>query len=187
MSSPNDTHCALLELAAELRNRIYELVLVSEVPINVTRQLFKEPPLLTACHQVRNETLQIYYDRNIFSLDARCFDSTVTMKWCKKANHLVKTTKVSRLVCRISCGRSVNWSNLMIWLRRFHSDDTTLALDLDSMPDAWHTFKIVDMMFRTVEDLDDFPWLQVECILSRFRFILAEEDDGWNDDLEAAP
>jgi len=64
----------LLRLPAELRNAVWEYVLVEDGEIRITPDL-KQPPLLLACRQVRGETLKLwylgyYFDVNIYNLDA---------------------------------------------------------------------------------------------------------------------
>lgn len=188
MSRPNEGHCALLELPAELRVHIYELVLVFELPVNVTRQVFKEPPLLTACHQIRSETVQIYYESNKFILDAPSFDSTVLAKWYKKGGTLVERCRISNVVSIVDIGGLVNWNNLMVWLRRFHCGETNATLDVIDVSGGGPSdaLKLLALMFCTAKEMKTLPWVQLEHILSRFRFALAKEDIRWNTELAAA-
>lgn len=59
--------CDLHRIPAEIRNRIYELVLVSDKPINATRRPRDAVnPLLQVCRQVRQEALPMFYSRNTF-------------------------------------------------------------------------------------------------------------------------
>lgn len=54
-------------MPAEIRNHIYELVLVSESPIKATEHPRDAiPPLLQVCRQVRSEALPIFYSQNTF-------------------------------------------------------------------------------------------------------------------------
>lgn len=78
MSSTSEIRsCRLVALPAELRNRIYRLVLVLEDPILVTNIGFKtsehdaqepfgELPLLRTCRHVHHEALAVFYGGNIF-------------------------------------------------------------------------------------------------------------------------
>lgn len=76
----------ILELPAELRNRIYEYTLTEPEPIELPQRnpanakgvsakerkedrkvpCLKEPPLLSTCRQIRRESLGIYFSCNIF-------------------------------------------------------------------------------------------------------------------------
>lgn len=53
-------------LPAELRNQINEYVLLDYEPIDITGN---GPGLLLACKQIRAESLQMYYQRNIFAFE----------------------------------------------------------------------------------------------------------------------
>jgi hypothetical protein len=72
----------LLNLPPELRNRIYELVLVrhdlievdsnhaiydTEDNVEEDKSTIKEPPLLRTCQMIRNEATPLYYSSNTFS------------------------------------------------------------------------------------------------------------------------
>jgi hypothetical protein len=73
----------LLNLPPELRNRIYELVLIGDDLVEVgtdvvvrryaegeeSRAVIKEPPLLRTCHTIRNDATQLYYSSNKFTTD----------------------------------------------------------------------------------------------------------------------
>lgn len=64
---------SLLSLPSELRNTIYELVLVSEKRIKIYDKANKDcrpPAVLQACHQLRHEAGAIYYGGNIFKIRA---------------------------------------------------------------------------------------------------------------------
>lgn len=62
----------LLELPAELRNKIYFDVLVSEKPLGIAKQTHiydvrhKAPALLQTCRQIREEARTIFYSNNTF-------------------------------------------------------------------------------------------------------------------------
>lgn len=83
MSTDSNTTSPLLALPAELRNRIYELVLIKEVCIEVIiycidgciiKELqsqhlanrVQQPPLTRTCRQLREESLSIFYTGNVF-------------------------------------------------------------------------------------------------------------------------
>lgn len=69
----------LLKLPAELRNRIYEMVLLDATTTHVTTAKAKpdwhSPGLLRTCHQIRSEASSIYYAVNIFRVSSlNCSD-----------------------------------------------------------------------------------------------------------------
>lgn len=63
-----------LRLPPELRNRIYEDLLVSEEVVGVTSLGYHQwtpPSLLHTCHQIRSEASKLYYAANIFQICSR--------------------------------------------------------------------------------------------------------------------
>ncbi|KAK5715099.1 hypothetical protein LTR15_010515 [Elasticomyces elasticus] len=56
--------CLLLKLSAELRNNIYELVLLSEDSIDIRTET--QPAIARTCRQIREECIQIYYGQSKF-------------------------------------------------------------------------------------------------------------------------
>lgn len=75
----------LLQLPAELRNRIYKFILCDESPIAVKRHLSSQPlydtAILQACREIRNEALPIYYGSNVFVLNVRWRGFQWTKHW----------------------------------------------------------------------------------------------------------
>ena len=64
-----------LDLPPELRNRIYELSLVQGRSINpVHLEDQRQPAITRTCHQIRKETLPIYYSQNHFILTRCCYN-----------------------------------------------------------------------------------------------------------------
>ncbi|KAF2774118.1 hypothetical protein EJ03DRAFT_466 [Teratosphaeria nubilosa] len=65
------TRCRLLELAAELRNNIYELAVQESDAIDINPDVapkrHAEPALSMTCRQIRRESLPLFYDVNVFS------------------------------------------------------------------------------------------------------------------------
>ena len=94
---------SFLSLPAELRNRIYEMVLIKgrgegaaagDESIDVVwdgregvwsqkigeQPWMRQPRLTAVCRQIRDETLPIYYGQNTFELDVHAFDSTKLLR-----------------------------------------------------------------------------------------------------------
>ena len=63
--------CRLLRLPSELRNRIYELILIQEDQIRMPagRTEGDKRALLCTCHQIHDEAVGIYYGNNAFIAD----------------------------------------------------------------------------------------------------------------------
>lgn len=71
MAATQEPDCPFLELPAELRNEVYELVFMNEQPIDLddkkTRTI--EPPLLQVCRQIRGEARQLYQCHAMYQTD----------------------------------------------------------------------------------------------------------------------
>ncbi|CAK3936123.1 Hypothetical predicted protein [Lecanosticta acicola] len=82
--------CRLLNLPAELRNEIYELVLVSSGRIELTTtrpKSLREPAFLAISRQIRTEATAIYYGSNTFCRKVYYNDGrrwSLLEKWLRK-------------------------------------------------------------------------------------------------------
>ena len=65
------TRCYLLALPAEVRNEIYELVVVVSDPVQ--EHHFAVIPLARTCRQIREETVKMFFQQNIFRFDCHLF------------------------------------------------------------------------------------------------------------------
>ena len=70
----------LLVMPAELRNKIYEIVLVSEGNVTISAAT-KHPALLQVCHQIREEATKIYFSQNHFLVSASDSNVAVLDAW----------------------------------------------------------------------------------------------------------
>ncbi len=61
--------CQLLQLPSEIRNRIFELVLLPNTLIEV-KKTYRTPPLLNTCRQLRSEAGSLYYGSATFLVRA---------------------------------------------------------------------------------------------------------------------
>ncbi|KAH9826056.1 Major Facilitator Superfamily [Teratosphaeria destructans] len=72
-ANPTQTRCRLLQLAAELRNNIYELAVQESDAIDVAPDVapkrYAEPALSMTCRQIRRVHLPLFYNLNVFSFD----------------------------------------------------------------------------------------------------------------------
>lgn len=70
-----------LTIPAELRNRIYELVVIEEETIRFQHTAKSlQPPILRVCQQTRTECRQMYYERNTF-IFLKPFNNFVEPLW----------------------------------------------------------------------------------------------------------
>ena len=76
-STSDTSKKGFLHVPGELRNQIYRMVLLFEVKIKVSKGNFSEPALLSTCHQIRKETMKIYYIENRWEIDCPDWDYSV--------------------------------------------------------------------------------------------------------------
>jgi hypothetical protein len=71
-------------LSPELRNQIYELVLLEAAPIDIIAE--QRPALLHTCPQLRQEALGLYYHQNAFTFTTTSTDENALRditRWLK--------------------------------------------------------------------------------------------------------
>ena len=120
-----------MKLPAELRNRIYELVLIHVGPIHVRARHFKnivlrdvlvpkrrvrwrEPGLLTVSKQIRDEAMAIYYERNAFHVYVASSELELVRTWLKRA--LAYSDARDYNAGFILHIKARNWNEIASWL-----------------------------------------------------------------------
>jgi hypothetical protein len=97
-----------LQLAGELRNRIYFEVLLADTAIEI-RQGLRVPPLLQTCRQVRAEALNLWGVQNSFFVQIVDHDIKLLARFCRIVLAHMDT---SPCITYDFVGRS-DWANLM--------------------------------------------------------------------------
>lgn len=170
----------MLGSPAELRNRIYEYALYTDLCRLTKQNGVPEPPLLWACKQVRNEAIGIFYYINVLQVDAgtaRLFE--------RKRPVLLTIYDVRIHEIAIVTERSIpkNGRNLMRFLQCYHaakcptrSDFLETSHTLDAERTAPHVpfQRFLFGMGRVVYAMKTTPWDTVEVILALLRRGLAE-------------
>ena len=96
----------LLELAAELRNNIYRLVLTSEIPVAIKKSdLRGRTALLQTCRQIRNEASSVFYSENEFRIPLDNENVEHAVAWLKLANTQAKQIKRMSVLVELSPAR----------------------------------------------------------------------------------
>ena len=106
-SAKEECQARLLELPAELRDKIYGEVAVTRRDINIESEIHpKEPTILAVCHQIRNEALPIYYGHNTFAVDMDRLTDNCPFPYTAKWIRLIGGERASML------------KNMQLYLRR---------------------------------------------------------------------
>ncbi|KAI5363596.1 hypothetical protein Slin14017_G055600 [Septoria linicola] len=122
-SVPIDKICRLLDKTpAELRNSIYELVLLDHCSIEeeegkrITKKTFHLPALLRTCKQILAEAGPIYYGpENSFTFHSRDFNGLALKHFCNASRGLW-ITHPPRV--QVELGRGMQaWGKLVGWLK----------------------------------------------------------------------
>jgi hypothetical protein len=171
----------LLELPAELRNRIYEYAVAERRKIVVDNGV-SEPPLTLVCKQVRQESIPIYYTNNKFSTKLKDWSGSTHMNLGRK-NSMIHTTYGVHIPNMYGPKkRTPCWPELLKWLecRYFQKDGlfiTSPPKDLSHKcpPDAF----VVGGMFEMVGALKGQPWDTVLEQLEQQHQILIRLDPRW--------
>ncbi|CAK4033890.1 Hypothetical predicted protein [Lecanosticta acicola] len=180
-----DKECSLLGLPAELRNRIYEMVLQEEQQIHVTKQGYSRSPFLSVCRQIRSEALKIFYYGNKFIFRAPGYDSDVIYTFVC----ILEQMEISRRKTTFSIRQSyktANWPKLLKWLHRKHLCEAMVGLKVPSSLKKRGTMGaepyVIGGMFNIVKEMKDQPWLMAMPILLQQRVVLEQLNKDWGKD-----
>ncbi|KAK3630330.1 hypothetical protein LTR56_017506 [Elasticomyces elasticus] len=105
----------LFRLPAELRNEIYEMVLLQRNPVHslqVNRDL-RVPALLQVSRQVRHETLKIWFEGNGFYYTVRDCNAGVMVAWERHCRSL----GLYEIKAELMMVGKPNWANLRRWCK----------------------------------------------------------------------
>jgi hypothetical protein len=169
----------LLELPGELRNRIYQLCLVSN-PIIINSTTFPEPSLLKTCKQVRKEASTIFYGENQFQAWTRDFDFSPAMVMLGKTPSFKDIGRMP-LQLRILIRGRPNWCNLEVWLRRRHTTEPGVLPPPSLNPEV-PSLELIRAIDFQVAALDDMPWESAQALIQPLRRTLMAFDHRWADE-----
>ncbi|KAK4503840.1 hypothetical protein PRZ48_004755 [Zasmidium cellare] len=172
---------SFLDLPAELRNDIYELALVNDTRIVVTRYL-KEPNLLLTTHQIRAEARKIWYLRNTFILSIRDCDASVANAFQRHIQQFevrkggVKETGVK---VRFAISGRKRWANLVKWCHEIHQHRLQF---IAQKPDLDRMESVVAAAHGIVQACGDSGWERCLAALNAMRAAIVLLDKGWAKD-----
>lgn len=166
-----------LELAPELRNRIYRFVLVSPRDIHLEREARVEPALLRTTRQLRDEAASIYYSENLFVMKIHDMAGAEVVPF----RHLLLRYRTSvRGNFRVQLLTGVDWSNLLEWLKTYHGPQSSMKCYRPSSKGTYNSDgRIVAYAFDVVKRMKDDRWSKVEEVLEAFHMTVAVTRPDW--------
>lgn len=175
----------LLQLPAELRNLIWRYAVVKSYPITVNSDGFRAPTLFAICKQTRNETVTLFFAKNVFQVIIGDYDIRAYAKWENTIYAIFSDSRdLARRITRKSKlhGTQVpNWFNLVLWTKMAYEGSVKRRMPRPSdMREERLEFLVIGAMFTRVERMGSKPWADVEELLEDTRIILAKIDPRWD-------
>ncbi|KAK4891701.1 hypothetical protein LTR27_009709 [Elasticomyces elasticus] len=163
---------AFLALPPELRNRIYEYVLIDPNKISVDANL-QIPPLLHVSRQVKTEASGIWYWGNHFRRDIRDCNGELLTRFTQH----YRSAGMRCLVKLRIYGRP-NWPNLFKWCKQVQVR-TSPRLPCGEGFTELET--VISSAHEIVLRLRDQPWEKCEAMLEILRRTAGSSDKRWLD------
>lgn len=174
------TSYALLQLAPELRNHIWEYAVIDSNVIAIDDG-WHEPGLLLACKQIRNEARPFFYCQNSFTAHPTEYNSDIYIPVTKRYRELQKSCGI-RLPYTSAAVVTLgpNWSNVLEWLRRFHAREVNqIVLPPTRAPGMPLDMKVVGTMFESLDYMKSTPWVEVAQVMEEHHQLLVAIDRRW--------
>lgn len=177
------TKSILLELAAELRNEIYEWVLLTPFEGDIITNDWRPPGLLGTCHQIREETRKLYWQRRYFKFDTVDCDGRLHVAWLKSfrwhcMNDLGTVTNLKVFIAGYTNGRNLmSWCEELYWLGGpvmdwfggpWGSDDEVERVAAGAISMLVHGMS------------EPRSWEHIKCDLQLMMYALCAYDRGWD-------
>ncbi|KAK5121072.1 hypothetical protein LTR85_005556 [Meristemomyces frigidus] len=172
---------SLLKLPAELRNRIYFLVVMEPDPqddpagdcyIDITADL-KQPGLVRTCHQLRGEGLVIWYSNSVFFVDVDDCNSSLALKFEK---HLAMVGFPEACLVPVTDGK--DWDNLMVWSEAVWRQACRPMLEEDDT-DFDETEAVVIAAHNVALQYRQCVWGDCKNALENLRLVVVTLDKEW--------
>ncbi|KAK3641142.1 hypothetical protein LTR56_006864 [Elasticomyces elasticus] len=167
--------CKLFALPAELRNSMYEMVLIQDTSIDVTVDT-RLPALLRVSKQIRVEALIMWHEGNTFEFMITKCNASLLCSWLRlRRAHRIKAIKATMEFDEIP-----DWSNLMAWCKAICVDHCN-AVTPD--PDGEGFIGIVVSATSIALRLAEYgrSWEECEKVLNELRYMAGIQNRAWLD------
>ena len=145
----------LSKLPAELRNRIWEHVLIDDrSAIDIDANSNAPPAVLAASRQIRKETRTIYYTRNRFVITVYDYDAAAVLPF---VDRYLKYSRFSTLFpneelnVEFAFLGQPNWKNLYDWIKAEWDRGITGILNEDAI--LFHDNDLINGVFMIKRDV----------------------------------
>ncbi|KAK4549867.1 hypothetical protein LTR36_005168 [Oleoguttula mirabilis] len=181
----DDSKPSLLTLAPELRNRIYRASLVQGTMTIRSADskvvLPTEPGLLQTCRQIRDESLEIFYQENTFRFEIEENNAENYITWCRSAER--RRLSNSTFTLGYDCE---NWPNLESWMHAWWFDRVDSPVDHSCVeggqgPSGEGVADVAPHLFGVLEKLhaSGMAWEEALATLKVIRMALGAVDEDW--------
>ncbi|KAK3617718.1 hypothetical protein LTR56_025095 [Elasticomyces elasticus] len=167
----------LLALPPELRNRIWEYVLVSPKKIVINKDTWKQPPLVRTCKQTRTEAGPMYYRQNKFAMIHTDLDFPANVNFCKAAKSLVQIMKHVEMTYFGGPAGQANWESLLKGAKAVHAG-LIRQVGPNAQVMGMHAAAIGAL--RMAHALRGAKWEEVKKSLEEYKEAVARSGVAWN-------
>ena len=159
----------LLSIPHELRNRIYNEVLVSDNAIVISKRArtpYYQPALLRTCRQIRSEAISLFYSLNQFPATLESYDGCTLIPFYQMLLRYRAETADDNYSIYIDAERDqIHVPDLDAWLKAYHADPVSVPRLTNSFAPYPTPIKWAKEAFRIVEQSGDSQWAEVHMTL----------------------
>lgn len=171
---------SLLGLPGEIRNTVYDMILLSPTPLQILdTSIPVQPPLTMVCHQLRAEALPLFYARNTFSIKLHNLDSRPLSRWLSRIGAANFALSGAGLAEEFDNDSRFTKANLMLWL--YHYCHGSVVRPFITAERAGDTDCLFGKLFDVADKLRGSPvgWAAVQEILEVAYDLLKSPKPRW--------
>ncbi|KAK3621093.1 hypothetical protein LTR56_023019 [Elasticomyces elasticus] len=177
--------CHFFKLPGEIRNHVYEAVLLKRFEVAIRANGPGEPALLRVCKGIRAEARSIYYGANDFLLVMHDFNGAAFTPFSRQFRdyeYYQRRTLANTGTVSFSMLGVPNWANLMRWLEDIYY---CRVMEPDLSEPTTNDKRIVGAALKIVNELKFKSvggWSAVEKVLQAMHQALKGTSSSWGKD-----